>query len=226
MKITQVYREIKSKLWDRYSRYSVIIIGTLITIGVTIGLVFYWDELQDASAYGYLGCFVVSVMAGITVIPAPALPVVFTLGHKLNPLYVGLVAGMGEALGGLTIYLTGAGGGTLWSKLRGRRAASEQPESVVVDGTPLVPRRFESKQRALFNKIMVPMRRWGGFWVVFAAAAIIVSPYYLVGLAAGALGISMRKFFLASWAGKTVKGLYVAGAGYWGLYFVLGLFGD
>jgi hypothetical protein len=160
-------------------------------------------------------------MSGVTIIPAPALPVVFTLGHKLNPLYVGLVAGLGEALGGSTIYLTGAGGGTIWSKLRGRRRADcEQPGSVI-NGVTMVPPQIESKQRAFFNRIMAPMRRWGGFWVVFVAAAVVISPYYLVGLGAGALGIGLRKFFLASWAGKTVKGLYVAGAGYWGLYFIL-----
>ena len=218
MTIVQVCRGIKNKLGHRYS---MIIIGVLLTAATTIGLVCFWDELQNASAYGYLGCFVISLMSGITIIPAPALPVVFTLGHKLNPLYVGLVAGLGEALGGTTIYLTAAGGETIWSKLRGRRRANSEQSAPGIDGTTLVPRRIESKQRALFNRIMAPMRRRGGFWVVFAAAAIIISPYYLVGLGAGALGIGLRKFFLASWAGKTVKGLYVAGAGYWGLYFIL-----
>jgi len=214
--IVQVCRGIKNKLWGRYS---VLAVGILITAGVTAGLVLFWDDLQQASAYGYLGCFVVSIMSGITIIPAPALPLVFTLGHKLNPLYVGMVAGLGEALGGTTIYLTGSGGGTIWSKLRGRRRANcETPGPA--DPTPLVPKQIESKQRAFFNRVMAPMRRWGGFWVVFVAAAVIISPYYLVGLAAGALGIGMKKFFSASWAGKTVKGLYVAYAGYFGLYFL------
>ena len=40
------------------------------------------------------------------------------------------------------------------------------------------------------------------------------------GLAAGSMGMGLIKFFLISWAGKTVRYLYVAAAGYYGLEFV------
>ena len=93
--------------------YFIIGMGIILTGLVVVALVFFWDKIQGASGYGYAGCFVVSFMAGMTIFPAPALPVVFTLGHKLGPLYIGLVAGLAEALGGITVYLTGAGGGTI-----------------------------------------------------------------------------------------------------------------
>ncbi len=123
-------------VWWR--RYFIIGIGILLTGLVVVALVYSWDKIQDAAGYGYAGAFVVSIMAGVTIIPAPALPVVFTLGNRLDPLYIGLVAGLGEALGGVTVYLTGAGGGTIWSKLRAKQPAVYNQAGT--DGVPLVPR--------------------------------------------------------------------------------------
>ena len=117
-----VNRVDKGKGWHRYF---IMGIGILLTGSVIAALVFFWDEIQDAAGYGYVGCFLVTIMAGMTVIPAPALPVVFTLGNRLDPLYVGLVAGLGEALGGATVYLTGAGGGKIWSRLWARQRATK-----------------------------------------------------------------------------------------------------
>jgi membrane protein YqaA with SNARE-associated domain len=211
-------RSDKKKHWLR--RYWIIITGVLLSALIIIGIVIWWDEMQDTSGYGYAGCFLVSVMAGITITPAPALPVVFTLGHKLNPLYVGLVAGFGEALGGLTVYLTGAGGKTIWSKLRARQKANQQANDDNGD-FPLVAKGFQSRQRAFFERVVAPMRRWGSFWPVFIASAMLASPFYFVGLGAGALHTGLHKFFLVSLAGKTLKGMYVAFAGYFGLYFLL-----
>jgi hypothetical protein len=147
--------------------------------------------------------------------------VVFTLGHKLDPLYVGLVAGIAEAIGGLTIYLTGAGGGTIWSRLQLRQRAVNAPPDPRNGDLPLLGHEFQSKQRAFFSRIVMPMQRWGSFWPVFVASALLFSPFYFIALGAGALGIGLKRFFLISWAGKTVKGLYVAFAGHWGLYFLL-----
>ncbi len=206
---------------QRWRRYSVFGSGILVTILVVVGLVFFWDELQGAAGYGYAGLFVVSVMAGMTVIPAPALPLVFTLGHKLNPVYVGLVAGLGEAIGGMTVYLTGAGGRTIWSQLRAKQRANSTPPDPENEDVPLLRHGFQSKQRAFFERMVAPIQRWGTFWPIFVASAILLSPFYFVGLGAGALHIGLRRFFLFSWAGKTLKGLYVAFAGYWGLYFLL-----
>ena len=209
----------KKKQWLR--QHFIIGIGILVTVLVVIGLVYFWEEIQDAAGYGYVGCFLVTIMAGITIIPAPALPVVFTLGHKLSPVYVGLVAGLGEALGGITVYLTGAGGGAIWSKLRVRQESIYRQPSPSSDTSVLVPPELQARQRAFFNRLIAPMRRWGGFWPVFISSAIVLSPFYVVALGAGALGMGLKRFFLVTWAGKTIKGLYVAFAGHWGLYFLL-----
>jgi len=41
--------------------------------------------------------------------------------------------------------------------------------------------------------------------------------FYPAALTAGALKFGIRRFFLICWAGKTIKGISVAAAGYWGL---------
>ena len=187
MTVGQVDHQVNKGWWRQYYFIGA---GVLLSGLVVVALVFFWDDIQDAAGYGYAGCFVVSLMAGMTVIPAPAVPVVFTLGHKLSPLYIGLVAGLGEAIGGITIYLTGASGGTVWSLIRGKQKATEEPPSPGNDtrsqeescptcqGTgwietiecaacqgsgvvPLVPSKVQKKQRVIFERVMTPMRHWG-----------------------------------------------------------------
>jgi membrane protein YqaA with SNARE-associated domain len=68
-------------------------------------------RLQEMSFYGYPGVFLISLLGNATIIlPAPSLTVVFAMGGVLNPLLVGLVAGVGEALGELTGFMAGYGG--------------------------------------------------------------------------------------------------------------------
>jgi membrane protein DedA with SNARE-associated domain len=83
----------------------------VLAIAITSAIVLFRHELARFSRYGYPGVFVISLLGNATVIlPAPSLAVVFGMGGVLNPLFVGLVAGVGEALGELTGYLAGYGG--------------------------------------------------------------------------------------------------------------------
>ena len=149
------------------------------------------------------------------------LAVVFTLGHVWNPVYVGLLSGLGEALGGITVYLTGAGGGAIWSKLRsGQQAIYDQPSSGHDSPTP-VETEVWSKGQTFYNRLVGWVGQRRSSWVVFIVSAMVISPFYFAGLAAGTLGMGLKRFFLLSWAGKTVRGLIIAFAGYWGLHFLL-----
>jgi len=192
---------------------------------LTVAMVYLWDEMRDvksiASGYGYAGGFLVSILGGITIIPVPSLLVIFTLGGVLDPLYVGLVAGLGEAVGGITVYLTGAGGGAIWSKLQARQQAIyEQPRPSYDIVTP-VQSRLHSRWQTMYDRLARSIGRGGSSLLVFVVSAMVFSPYYFAGLAAGSLHMGLRRFFLVSLAGKTVKGLMVAYAGYWGLHFLL-----
>ena len=83
----------------------------MLAVAITLAIVLFRDELARFERYGYPGVFLISLLGNATVIlPAPSLAVVFGMGGVLNPFFVGLVAGVGEALGELTGYLAGYGG--------------------------------------------------------------------------------------------------------------------
>lgn len=66
--------------------------------------------------WGYLGAGAISFLSSATVIlPAPGLAVVFSMGGVLNPVVLGIVAGVGSGLGELSGYVAGASGRTLIS---------------------------------------------------------------------------------------------------------------
>ena len=125
MGVRQVEGECLKRRWPFYVTG---ILGFVFTALLLAATIYFREEIQYLGGYGYLGVFLVGVLCGVTIIPAPTLLMVFTLGGILNPLFVGLAAGLGGALGGITVYLTGKGVSTMWSRLHVR----EQP----VEGEP------------------------------------------------------------------------------------------
>lgn len=87
-------------------------VGVILLSGaITLSIVLWHERIQALGQYGYLGVFLISLMGNATVIlPAPSLAAVFAIGAVLNPVLVGLAAGVGEALGELTGFLAGYGG--------------------------------------------------------------------------------------------------------------------
>lgn len=88
----------------------------LMAIGITVGLSrlpidgehLDWEKIKP---YGYLGIFVLTLLSDATVIvPFPGLMGIFVAGGFLHPVLIGLVGGLGSALGELTGYLAGYGG--------------------------------------------------------------------------------------------------------------------
>ena len=209
----------------KWGQYLLIGIGFLLTVLLTVAIVYLWQEMLDiesmAYGYGYAGGFLVGILGGITIIPVPSLLVVFTLGHVLNPVYVGLISGLGEALGGITVYLTGAGGGAIWSRLRSRQQAFYAQPSPGYDIVTPVQSKVHSRGQTLYDRLAGSVGRRGSSVLVFVVSAMVFSPFYFAALAAGSLHMGLKRFFLVSWAGKTIKGLIVAYAGYWGLHFLL-----
>lgn len=194
-----------SKKWE----YWVGALGIVLTIGVAVAVIFYWENVRALEGYGYLGAFIISVVGGATILaPIPMTPVVFALGTVmqpsfapyLGPVFVGAAAGLGETLGGLSIYMTGYGG-----------------------GTPLA-RTSHGKAQAAYFRLMYWMERRGSL-VLFGLSAVLNPFFYPAALAAGALRFGIQRYFLICWGGKTIKGITVAAAGYWGLGGLLKLLG-
>lgn len=92
---------------DKLLRFSALILVLL----VSAALLSLRNQIRALSGWGYPGIFLTSLLSSATVlIPAPGLAIVYTMGHILNPLGVGLAAGSGSALGEMSGYLAGFSG--------------------------------------------------------------------------------------------------------------------
>jgi len=178
------------------------IAGLAMTVGIAVAVVLYWDDIRNLQHYGYLGAFFISLFGGATVIaPIPMTPVVFALGTVmkpefapyLGPVFVGMAAGLGETIGGISIYMTGYGGGT-----------------AVLNGIN------QSRFHRIYQWVMSWMERRGSL-VLFVLSAVLNPFFYPAAIVAGATRFGIRRYILICWLGKTIKGISVAAAGYWGL---------
>ncbi|MFB0547212.1 MAG: YqaA family protein [Anaerolineae bacterium] len=103
----------KPKEWakSRVTRGYWRLLALLPIVIISLVLILLRDRLAHFKTYGYSGIFLISLLGNATIIlPAPSLAVVFAMGGALNPIVVGLAAGIGEALGELTGFLAGYGG--------------------------------------------------------------------------------------------------------------------
>ena len=82
-----------------------------LVLGISVAIFGFREQFAELAAIGYPGIFLVSFLGNATVVlPAPSLALVFAMGSAFPPLLVGLVSGVGEALGELTGYALGYGG--------------------------------------------------------------------------------------------------------------------
>ena len=126
----------------------------LLVVLLIAATIYFHEEIPKLGAYGYFGVFVVGVLCGVSILPAPTLVMVFTLGAVLNPLIVGLVAGFGGGIGGITVYLTGAGVETIWSRFRARGKAYEDEPGHSYDIVRPVESRVWSRGEILVSLVL------------------------------------------------------------------------
>ena len=176
-------------------RLRVVQILTVVAILAAIGAALYFrDRLQELEEYGYATVFLVGLVSNATIIfPVPGLAVSSVMGGIFNPWIVGLVAGVGQALGELTGYMAG---------YSGHRLANENPT---------------------YKRLVHWMQRYGTLTIFILA--VIPNPVADVGgMAAGALRFPLWKFLASCTAGKVVKNVIFALAGYYGIEAVFKLF--
>jgi len=83
----------------------------LLVIAITVTLFVYQDRVAELEEYGYLGAFLISLVAnGTIILPMPGLILLFALGASFNPLLIGLASGLGGSFGEMTGYLAGVSG--------------------------------------------------------------------------------------------------------------------
>ena len=176
-------------------RLRIVQILTVVAIFVAIGAsLSFRDHLQELEQYGYAAVFLVGLVSNATIIfPVPGLAVSSVMGSVFNPWLVGLIGGMGQALGELTGYMAGYSG------------------QVLVDNNPI------------HDRLMRWMQRHGTLTIFILA--VTPNPVADVGgMTAGALRFPLWKFLASCTAGKIVKNVIFALAGYYGIEAVFKLF--
>ena len=176
-------------------RLRIVQILTVVAIFVAVGAALYFrDHLQELEQYGYAAVFLVGLVSNATIIfPVPGLAVSSVMGSVFNPWIVGLVGGVGQALGELTGYMAGYSG------------------QMLVDNNPT------------HGRLMRWMQRHGTLTIFILA--VTPNPVADVGgMTAGALRFPLWKFLASCTAGKIVKNVIFALAGYYGIEAVFKLF--
>jgi len=104
---------------ERLKKRFVPVLTLLLIIALVVGVFFFYrnypDRVSDLKNYGYLGIFLISLILNATIIfPVGNVIVIATLGAALPsaPL-VGLIGGVGAAIGEMTGYMAGYTGRTI-----------------------------------------------------------------------------------------------------------------
>lgn len=107
---------------DRLKKRLLAILALLLIIGIIVGIFYIYknhpERIAELKAYGYLGVFLISIILNATVIlPAGNIIVIATLGATLpSATMVGLVGGVGAAIGEMTGYMAGYSGRAIIQK--------------------------------------------------------------------------------------------------------------
>ncbi|MFH1224600.1 MAG: VTT domain-containing protein [Candidatus Diapherotrites archaeon] len=156
------------------------------------GLQVFLEQL--IANYGLLGLFIASIIGNATIfLPLPVDLLVFALGALVPNLWtafvIGVVAGLGAAIGEMSGYMLG---------LAGISAAEKAKHS----------------EFRLLGDVRERVERWG--FPFIALASFIPFPFDLVGVAAGVAKYPVKKFFIATLIGKVPKFVLFAFAGFLG----------
>jgi membrane protein DedA with SNARE-associated domain len=168
-------------------------ISLAVTVALSLFILQHRSYIEEIAGWGYFGCFSVNVLAsGTFILPGFGVVLTFTLGGILNPAIVGAVAGIGEAIGAFGAYFTGYAGRGL----------------------------FRDSKSGLYLRFSNIIDRHGSKAIFFMAS--VLSPFfYPFAVLLGMLRFGRLRFFLATWAGRTVKSMVAAYLGYFGLHSIL-----
>ncbi len=152
-----------------------------------------WSQ-DIVSTYGYLGLFLVALLSATTVV-IPIFPLailVFLSGSILNPIFVGISAGLGESTGELVGYFVGRAG-----------------------------KKLVKKRKKNLEKVEKLFKKYKGGTAILLLGIVPFIPFDIMGLFCGLINYDVRKFYLLTIIGKTIRYTIVAFAGYYGITWFL-----
>ena len=169
-----------------WKKTSLDILTILLVIVITVCLFIFRAKVSELGNYGYLGAFLISLVANATIIlPMPGLLILIGLGASFNPILVAVFGGIGGSLGEMTGYLLGRSG------------------------------RGITSNNKWYTRAENWMKR-RGFLAVFCFALLPFLPMDIVGLIAGVLRYPVWKFLIACTLGKTLLYVIMIQTGAWG----------
>lgn len=82
----------------------------IVAIAIVIAVIHFSNDIAGLSAYGYAGVFLIALLSAATILfPAPGWAAVIAMSTQLDPLLLGIVAGIGASIGEMTGYMAGDG---------------------------------------------------------------------------------------------------------------------
>ncbi|MBS3068981.1 VTT domain-containing protein [Candidatus Micrarchaeota archaeon] len=87
------------------------ILALVFALAITLAAFELSKNVEALRAWGYVGVFFIALISSATMfLPAPGFAIIFGMSAFLNPLGVGVLAGIGSSFGELTSYLVGYSG--------------------------------------------------------------------------------------------------------------------
>lgn len=182
-KAKKIYQK-RKQIRQRYLRIGVLLL-TILTLFLIVGRKRDFYQFENL---GYLGLFLINVFSNATVlIPLPSFIAVFIGGALWNPFLVGVISGLGNAVGELVGFFLGYGG-------RG------------------IINHLEGSQKTWFKKVEAWFRK-SGFVTIFITSAIPLPFFDIVGIVSGTLNYPLWKFFIATALGRILRNIILAWSG-------------
>lgn len=173
----------KKSDWQQKVISAAIIVFVIV---ITVLLFMFRDKVSELGNYGYLGAFIISLVANATVIlPMPGLAILIGLGASFNPILIALFGAIGGAIGELSGYIIGRSGRVITSENKWYRRAEKW------------------------------MQQKRGFLTLFLFALLPFLPLDVAGLVAGVSRYPIWKFFLACTLGKVILYVIMIYTGDW-----------
>jgi membrane protein YqaA with SNARE-associated domain len=158
-------------------------IAAALVIGVVV--LAFSGKVAEFGELGYLGAFVISFMGSATIlVPVPGWAVVAALSGVLDPLALGIVAGVGSAIGELTAYLFGNG----------------------------IAQLVLAQRKKEFEKYRGWIRE-NDFWAIFILSFLPNPLFDVAGLAAGASKVHWARFLAFCALGRVLRFILFGYAG-------------
>ncbi|HQT45033.1 MAG TPA: hypothetical protein PLO51_03585, partial [Candidatus Micrarchaeota archaeon] len=141
------------------------IVEVALALIITIAAFYVSGYARDFSQYSYIGVFIITLISSATIlIPAPGWAVVIGLSHTLDPVLLGIAAGLGSGIGEITGYMLGAGGAEIVS------SGAETKRGASVSRASKLLADKNAKKRPHHDKIMDFVVEHEDFVIFFLAA--------------------------------------------------------